>query len=163
MSMSEPKGFGQFIKYALLGLIASVAELAVYFALDFWVFSALKDVDFSWWILDYSVAKGGLGTFYAVIISFAVGQVVNFIVQRKSTFKANNNPVFSAVMYSIMVIAVWVLQIFIVGVIIGWLAPIIGMDWGTILAKAISMTLSLLITFPLNKFVIMRRSKTAQK
>lgn len=163
MEMKKPKGIRQFIKYALIGIIASAVELGVFALLSLAVFPSLKDVDFRWWILDYSVERGGLGTFYAVVISFVFGQTVNFFVQRKATFKSNNNPVLSAVMYAVMVIAVWVFQMFIVGILTQWLSVPFGPTWGGISAKAASMTLSLAITFPLNKYVIMRRRDRAEK
>lgn len=159
MKEKQLGGFRQFIKFALLGIISSAVELSLFVLLNFVVFKSLKDTEFSWWILNYSKARGGLGALYAIIISYAAGQTVNFFVQRKNTFKANNNPALSAVLFALMVIGVWLFQMYIGGILIGWLTPILGDTWGTILAKSSTMTLSLAITFPLNKYVIMRRKK----
>lgn len=162
--IQKHKGFWQFVKYALLSGVASVVEFAVFALLNFFVFASLKNTDFVWWILDYNATTGGgLGGFFAVVISYICAQVFNFFVQRKNTFHSTTDPVKSGIQYAIMVIAVWFFQAFFAGFMMKLLSAPLGEELGESLAYILCMTMSFAIQFPINKFVIMRGDKHPAK
>ncbi len=65
-----------------------------------------------YYIFDYGMGSiasgggGGLAYFLAVEVTLAIAQVINFFAQRNITFKANNNPWWSAMWYAIAYIAI---------------------------------------------------------
>ena len=79
-----------------------------------------------------------------------------FFLQRKTTFKANNNAAVSAILYAIMVIGVYFVQLFLPTLLRAPLVALIGVTLGDLAMKLLNMTVSMLIQFPLNKYVIMR-------
>lgn len=149
----------EFVSYALLGLLASAAELAAFAVCNFWLFAAWKGTDFHWWILNYTAGTGGgLGGFLATAVSYLVGQAVNFVIQRRVTFRANNSTAGSGALYAVFITALWFFQVYIIGVLMHALRPSLGESWGDLVAKIATMFLCFLISFPMNKFVIMRRT-----
>ncbi len=147
----------EYIKFTLMSLVTTIVDLGGFALLNYWLFANYRDIDFSWWLFDYRVQNGGLCAFLSLVISFAVSQTVNFILQRKVTFKATNNKLYSAVMYAIMVIAVYFLTLWLPTLFIEPLYAAVGENWGGIITKIICMTVSFLIQFPMNKWVIMRQ------
>ena len=151
------EGLFQLVSFALLGLVASAAELAS-FALFRWVvFAGLSGTGFSWWIFRYGAAEGGLGYFLAVALSFLCGQIVNFFIQRKYTFEATNGIGRSAALYAVMVAAMWLLQMWLPTVIRAPIAAALGDGPGDLAVKLLCMFAGLVIAFPMNKFVIMKK------
>ena len=148
----------QFIMFILMSCITTVVDLGSFALFNFYVFVPFRDSSFSWWIIDYSVANGGQTAFFAFACSFALSQSFNFILQRKTTFKANNNVVASAFMYAAMVIIVYFLQLYIPTLLRVPIVTVLGATLGDLLVKMINMTISMLIQFPVNKWVIMRRT-----
>ena len=156
-------GLWQFIMYMLMGLITTVVDFGTFALCNFLIFTGLRERVFSWWLIDYPTASGGLGAFLSFAISFAVSQIFNFFLQRKTTFKANNNPALSGVLYAVMVIGVYFLQLYVPTLIGGPICALFGAALGEIVLKCINMTSSMLIQYPINKFIIMRRNdKTAE-
>jgi len=149
--------FCQFIKYALLSCITTVVELGSLMICNFWVFTSFKNKEFSWWLIDYSVENGGMTALMAFAVSFALSQIFNFFLHRKATFKANNNLAMSAVMYAFIVIIVYIVQLYVPTIIRAYMVHYLGAFAGDLLTKIISMTSSMLIQFPANKFLIMHR------
>lgn len=157
--MDKHPDFVQFVKYALFSGFASVVEFSVFAVMNFLVFAKLKGVDFVWWILHYEAdTGGGLGGFLSIICAYCAAQVFNFFIQRKKTFHSDNDPVRSGILYAIMVIAVWVFQVWFCGVLMTAFREPLGRTFGDILAECINMALSFWIQYPINKYVIMRRS-----
>ena len=148
----------QLLLFTLLSGVATIVDFAVFSALNYWLLIPIKSVPFSWWILDYSASNGGLGGFIATAAAYLAAQTANFFVQRKGTFKANNNPVASGIMYFAMVIAIWFLQLYLGGVLMGFFGKLLGQTLGDFAARIANNTVSFAIQFPLNKFVIMRKS-----
>jgi len=148
----------QFIVFALVGGVTTVIELGSFTMLNFWILTPLRRRSFVWWLMDYSVENGGMTMFLAVVVSFAVSQTFNFFIQRKATFKANNNVLRSGVIYAVMVILVYFLQLYMPMLIREPFVKAFGEALGDILVKMIGMTSSMLIQFPISKWIIMRRS-----
>ena len=150
----------EFISYALLGLLASAAEMLAFAACNYWIFRPLKQVTFRWWIIDYTAGTGGgLGGFLAAAVSYLIGQVVNFIIQRKATFRANNNTAKSSVLYAVFITLLWFFQVYMIAVLMRAFEPVMGQGLGDSAAKVATMFLCFLISFPTNKFIIMRRTE----
>ena len=147
----------QFILYMLMGCLTTVVDFGSFALCNFWLFTAFRSQPFSWWLIDYPVENGGLTAFLSFACSFAISQTFNFILQRKTTFKANNNIAKSAVMYIIMIILVYFLQLYVPTLIRAPIVAALGATLGDILVKTINMTSCMLIQFPINKWLIMRK------
>jgi putative flippase GtrA len=114
------------------------------------------------WIGGFSITTpnttGGLGSMISFFISTTLAQIVAFITNRKKTFYANNNIVFSAIVYTLMMATFICLQT--------WSGPILQQKFDAVihdqnvsllLAKLLWMFMSFLIYFPMNKYIIMRK------
>ncbi len=152
-------GAYQAIKYALMGLIASVVEIVSFSLFNYLIFVGLKAKTFSWFIFTYTPSNGGLCYFLSLALSFIAAQSVNFVVQRKITFHADNNTAKSAIMFWIMMLAVFVLQMWLPGILRESFASAMGENTAEIVIKIICMFLGFVITYPLNKYIIMKKKK----
>jgi putative flippase GtrA len=153
------RGLWQFVLFLLMSGITTIVDFSTYLLFNFWIFKAVNDTPFHFLIIHYSVEDGGLAAFYAFAFSFAISQTFNFFLQRKTTFKADNNVLRSGILYAVMVIGVYFLQLYIPSLIQGSLSLAFGMIAGGMIMKMINMTISMIIQFPMNKYVIMRSSK----
>ncbi len=144
--------------FNLMSGITTVVDFSTFALFNYWAFTSLRSQAFSWWIINYSIEDGGLCAFLAFALSFAISQTFNFFLQRKTTFKANNNVLYSAVMYAVMVIGVYFFQVWVPSLIQAGIASVLGTTLGAMVVKMINMTVSMLIQFPMNKWVIMRNS-----
>jgi putative flippase GtrA len=148
----------QFILYMLMGCFTTAVDFGSFALFNFWLFTAYRNQPFSWWLIDYPVENGGLAAFLAFACSCTISETFNFIVQRKTTFKANNNIAKSAVMYAIMIILIYFLQLYLPTLTRAPIVAVLGATLGDILAKTINMTTTMLISFPINKWLIMRKT-----
>ncbi len=156
------KGLWQFVMFVLMSGITTVVDLASFAVLNFWVFAAYKGEAFLLGPIQYSVESGGLCAFLAFAVSFAVSQTFNFFLQRKTTFKANNNVLLSGILYAIMVVGVYFLQLYLPTLLRAPIVANIGATFGDLVMKLINMFVSMLIQFPMNKWVIMREKVEAK-
>jgi len=150
-------GLWQFLLFMLMSGITTLVDLGTFALFNFWLLKPYSATPFFWGPFRYSVGSGGLTAFGAFAVSFAVSQTFNFFLQRKTTFKANNNAAISAVFYAIMVVGVYFMQLFLPTLLRAPLAILIGTTLADLAMKLINMTVSMLIQFPLNKYVIMRK------
>lgn len=156
----EHETLAQLILFMLLSGVATLVDFAVFSLLNYWLLKPLKSVDFVWWLLDYNAATGGgLGGLIATAAAYLCAQVANFFVQRRGTFQANNSVAQSGAMYFTMVIGIWFLQIWLGGPFMKWFAPVFGKNLGDLLSRVANDTIAWVIQFPLNKYLIMKRTK----
>lgn len=155
------KTFWQFLLFLLMSLVTTVVDLGSFALFNYVLFVSLKDQPFHWFLFDYSLANGGLCAFLAFACSFILSQTFNFFLQRKVTFGANNRVIFSGLMYAVMVVGVFFFQLWIPTLIRDPLASWVGENWADFIIKNANMTVSFLIQFPMNKYVIMRHKKSA--
>ena len=148
----------QFAVYAMMGCIASAIELGSFTLLNFLVFAPLREHSFSWWFINYAVEDGGLTAFLSYAVSYALGQTTSFFTQRKYTFKANNNMKKSAVMYIALIIVLFTFQLYMPTIVREPLTNAMGETIGDILSKLVIMFCTMLVQFPVNKWVIMKRN-----
>lgn len=149
----------KFIKFSIAGMLSSIVEVIIYYLLAYLVFANLDSTSVNIWILNYE----NIGIMWSFIISTTIGYAIAFIMNRKITFAADANPVFSIVVYAAMVI----FTIFATT----W----IGMETieltstqgetiakiGELLSKPLAMLLATAWTYPINRFIIHRKKKTA--
>ncbi len=156
----------QIIKFTLISCIAFIAEFATMYALQYGLLKTCGDQEFKWFLFHYAPGKTGafgLAGFIAMLGSKCVAEIISFTINRKKTFEANNNLVFSAIMYVITVIAIILLSTWLAGALGNVFGKSIGADWGNTISKLIGSFLSWVIMFLMDKFVIMRKvEKPAQ-
>ena len=156
----EHESIWQLIKFLLVSSLAGITETVSFLILSQVLATRLTD-DFDFFVFHYTADKSlNLGLFIAFFASALLAEVVSFLVNRKATFHANNSFLRSAVMYLILVLAVISLKTWIVTVLTPWVSSFTDVrlliEW---IPKMISMIVALAIIFPMNKFVIMRRTE----
>ena len=147
----------QFIKFVIVAAGAGVTETVSFLILT-QILPARMPQDFDFFVFHYTAANNlNRGYFIAFFASAVLAEIVSFLVNRKTTFKANNNIVLSALMYAVLALAVICLKTWMVTVLTKWISGLTDIqlliEW---IPKAISMLVAMLIIFPMNKFVIMR-------
>ncbi len=152
------KGLWQFIVFTLMSGITTLVDLGTFVLFNFWLLAPYRMQPFFFGPFRYSVENGGVTAFGAFAASFAISQTFNFFLQRKTTFKANNNPATSAALYAVMVVGVYFVQLYLPTLLRAPIAGILGATAGDFAMKLINMTISMLIQFPMNKYVIMRNN-----
>ncbi len=149
----------QFLSFAGVGGVVTVVDFALFALCRYLIFTAYLDTPFHFFIFDYPIEKGGLCAFLAFVISFPLAQVVSFLLQRHVTFKANNNAAASAVMFSCLIAFIFLVNMYLPVLTLGFLSRFLSPSLAGVVAKCINMTTSMLIEFPVDKYVIMRRKK----
>ena len=150
----------QIVKFTLISLIAFVAEFASMYALQYGLEDTLGNEPFDWFIFHYDPGReGAFGTagFIAMLVSKCIAEIISFTVNRKKTFNANNNVVFSVVVYVITVIALILFTTWMAGALGDAIGPHIGADWGNTISKLLGALISWVVIFLMDKFVIMRK------
>ncbi len=152
----------QLIKFMIFSMVAFVVEYASFTILVLCLKSVNQPMD--WFVFRYSAADGGTGAFIAFLISNVLAQITSFVINRKKTFNANNNIVFSAVMYAIMVCGIIVLNTYLGSVLTTAFSKVISnVTICQYISKLIGSFVAFCITFVMNKFVIMRRKKEPEE
>ena len=62
---------------------------------------SLWGIPFKWYIIGYSAEAGGLAYFAAYMVAMIIGEVVNFVVQRRFVFRSQGNPVYQGLWYAL--------------------------------------------------------------
>ena len=158
--LEEHESIKQFVMFLLISCVAAVVEISSYLIINNIVLKSLNSDPFHWWIFNYDGGTtGGLGTMVAFLISTFLAQVISFIANRKKTFKANNNVVFSAIMYATMVIIIVGLQTYSGPIIVNKLNDLLNNpDLSILFGKWLCMFLAFFIIYPMSKYVIMRNN-----
>lgn len=148
----------QFLLFNVFSLAATITDLTVFSLLNGWLLVPWKSVGVTWWLLRYTPEAGGLAALVATASAYLAAQIVNFFVQRKGTFHASNSVAASGVMYLVMIAAIWFFQIWFSALLLRWFVPVFGAFWGGLVMRMANGVVSLLIQFPVNKFIIMRKA-----
>ena len=155
--LDEHEDIRQLVFFTLFSFVCFLIEYVTFFVLKF----ALKNVNepFEWFIFSYK--SGGLGEFIAFLMSNVVAQAATFILNRKKTFNSDNNIVYAASMYAVMVCGIIILNTWLGGVISDAVTEgtSIPQDFAAIIGKLVGSFLAFVISFLMSKFVIMRKSK----
>ena len=153
----------KFIKFTIVGFSSTIVELGVFYLLQYVVFknsltAPMPDNAFFKFV-SFTGLADGMGYFYAYVISTTVGYTIAFILNRKTTFKADSNVVLSTFLYVLMVI-------FTIGMT-AWLGTQFQLfmaakglqSLGDVIGKPIVAALATAWTYPINRFVIHRHHK----
>lgn len=158
------KNITQIIKFTFLSCIAAIVEVV---SLNI-LLAALKSYSTTpvdWFIFHYGANENGLCGFVAFIVSTVLAQIVSFVVNRKKTFNANNNIVFSIVSFTIMEVVIIGLQIWSGPLLAGEFvkAGLKNHDLAANISKFLWMFMSFVFVFIMDKFVIMRNTDKKDK
>lgn len=104
---NHPKAAKWIREGGLFVIVSNLVTVLKYFILQFLplAFQSLSNVDFGWpgipvtlfgetfqWnIFGYDAAHGGLGYFCAYMIAMAIGEIINFPIQRNFVFRSKGN------------------------------------------------------------------------
>lgn len=154
----------KFMKFAFTGASTSVLELGVFMFLQYVVFKPLNEVAvtdnpiLSFLGIEYK------GYMYSYAISAIIGYAAAYIMNRKLTFKADANPLLSTVIYAVMVVFTIIFNTWF-GAFLGTWIQNNGWDNAVVqmITKVFVMTVPTIWTYPMNRFVIHRKKKTADE
>ncbi len=155
----EHKDILQIIKFIGISLIAFAAEYAIFYALQYGLYSTCGQEDFKWFLFEYKGGKEGafgLAGFIAFLVSKCVAEVISFIINRKKNFEADNNIVFSIVTYVITVVALIIFSTWLGGALYALVGDSLG-EFGTTIGKLLGSFISFIVMFLMDKFVIMTK------
>lgn len=155
----------QFAKYTIFSLISGLTEIGIFVLLNYFLPQNGIDKPISWFVFVYPAAAGGLGALIAFVVSSTIGQALKFIINFKKTFKSTNNIYISAIGFAVMaIITVVGLNLYVGGILNTALCKIIpNADVAGAIAKVVSQVTGFLMTFPINKFILMRSKSSAEK
>ena len=167
---SRHPGIAQFLMFFIVCNGVTVLQL-ILMPFFKWIFgmTSMVDVNFQvlqvgqnvngtpYYIFDYasgSIAEGGgggLAYFAAVELTMAIAQVINFVTQRKVTFKATGNvwkaAAWSVLAYVIITIGAAALQGVYKAPLYRFLIERMGSGTGTTLADIVTMIINCAISF----------------
>ena len=151
----------KFIKFSLVGASSTLVEMGVFYLLQYVVFkSILHDPLPENAVLNLLKLTQGKGYLYAYIISTTIGYAIAFVLNRKTTFKADSNVALSTTLYVLMV----VFSIFATAYLGTQFQLIMAnhgyQALGDAIGKPLAAGIATVWTYPLNRFVIHRHKKT---
>ena len=154
----------KFIKFSLVGASSTLVEMGVFYLLQYVVFkSILHDPLPANAVLNLLKLTQGKGYLYAYIISTTIGYAIAFVLNRKTTFKADSNVALSTTLYVLMVVftifatAYLGTQFQLLMANHGW------QKIGDVIGKPLAAGIATVWTYPLNRFVIHRHKKPAEE
>lgn len=153
----------KFIKFTLVGFSSTLVELGVFYLLQYVVFkniahAPMPDNSLFRFLTSIGLAEG-LGIFYAYVISTTIGYIIAFILNRKTTFKADSNVVLSTILYILMVVFTIIATAWIGTKFQNFMVAHNLKNIGDIIGKPLVAALATAWTYPLNRFVIHRHKK----
>ncbi len=116
----ENPGKREVFFYMIFTFLAFVCDLLTRFIFD--MLLAGLDQVVTIWIFP----PQALGTLIAFLLANIVAKVVSFILNRKTTFNANNNKAFSVITYIIMCVAFIIIETVIGAPLQNWLYTVFG-------------------------------------
>ncbi len=177
-------GIAQFLMFFIVCNGVTVLQLMMMPVFK-WLFgfTALTDVNFQvlqvghnfngspYYVFDYAAGAiasgggGGLAYFLAVELTMAIAQIINFITQRKVTFKATGNIWKAAFWYVLAYVIITIGAAALQGVykapLYEWMIHMFGNASGTTVADVISMvincTISFWVFFPIMKLIFKQK------
>ena len=153
--------FYKFMKFNLVGVVGVPTEIGTRFLFTAIIFKSLIDTHIGSALLTTILGEDGatIGLALSFLFSTAIGETVGFILNRKFTFAADQNPALSIFLHICMVS----FSIFMTAFVGMGLVSIISKWLSKESAIAISNTASTFIAtiwlYPLNRFVVHRKKK----
>ena len=151
----------KFIKFSIVGASSTLVEMGVFYLLQYVVFkSILHDPLPENAVLELLKLTQGKGYLYAYIISTTIGYAIAFVLNRKTTFKADSNVALSTTLYVLMV----VFTIFATAYLGTQFQLIMAnhgyQALGDAIGKPLAAGIATVWTYPLNRFVIHRHKNS---
>ena len=144
----------KFIKFSIAGVLSTLVEFAVYYAMIYGLFRNTPDESFTFLGLFTYENKGDM---WAFLVSTTIGYAIAFVINRKTTFQANANPALSVFLYVLMVIFTIFATTWLGLELLDFARAHDQASLGNALAKPIVALLATAWTYPLNRFVIHRK------
>ena len=150
----------QFAMYTFFCVTAGLLETAIFMVLNYILPAKGINAPVKWFIFSYPTEAGGQGAFIAFLASAIIGQALKFITNFKKTFKSTTNIWASALGFAILsIVIIVVIHTYLGGVLNTALCKIFAnTELAGTIAKLICQFLGYLVTFPVNKYVLMRVS-----
>ncbi len=150
-------GAWQFIKFNVFANVATAANFITMWLGTTFLFTGLQDIPFKLWIFDYTTEDSlMLAGFISFLIATTIGQIVNYIVQRKVTFKSNADFGKSIPKYIVMVIVIVIISTALPGktqeILAGIGIPKALLPLG---ANLINLAVQVIISFTAMKYIIL--------
>lgn len=155
--IEEHPDLWEFIKFNILSNIATITNFAVLWLGSSFLFKAFSDRAFDWFIFHYPVKNGGLTGFLSFLLAYVAAQVVNYIVQRKLVFGAENDISKTIHWYILTVVVAGILSI-----VLPPYTTALFQEWGMSLGLAqtaanwVNIFVQVAVNYPMMKFVIMK-------
>ena len=154
------KEIWKFIKFSFTGVSTSILEVAAFAIFQYIIFKSLNDVPvkdnpvLSFLGIEYK------GYMWSYFLSAVIGYTASYIMNRKITFKADSNIVLSTILYIIMVVFTIAFNTWF-GAFLGTWIKNNGYESFIIVmvTKLLVMLVPTIWTYPLQRFVIHRRTK----
>ena len=148
----------KFLKFNICVVVTSVLDIVSYMFMLYVVFKSQCNTPLPESALLSLLGIRYKGYLYSYAISATIGYAAAYVMNRKLTFQADNNPVFSTVVYVIMVVGTILFNTWF-GAYLGTIIKNNGWDNAVVemIVKVIVMTVPTLWTYPLNRFVIHRK------
>lgn len=154
---SKHQNLYEFIMFNLLSNIATITNFIVLNICTNFIFKSLATYEFHFLIFNYSLENGGLRGFLSFLVSFFVAQAVNFVVQRKLVFNANNELGKAIPIYLLAVVVIYVICLYIPTLLLGPISNAIGFVWASNVVNAVNILIQVILMYPILKFVIMKK------
>ena len=162
----------KFIKFSFAGVSSFVVQYIVDIFFHFIVFKSLAGQTVDNGVFRFLGIDSQMDAAYAYFIAAAVGYTVSFIMNRKVTFDADSGLTSSVIMYIIMVVATVFIAAWMKGFFVDF--AVNNISWavnedGTITGLAdwivfvLVTTIPFLWTYPLQRFVIHRKSNKKEE
>lgn len=155
--IEEHPDLWEFIKFNVLSNVATITNFCMLWLGSSFLFKAFANQPFNWTIFNYPVKNGGLSGFLSFLLAYVVAQIVNYIVQRKLVFGANNNISKTLHWYILTVVVAGILSIvlppYTTALFQSWG---LTLGWAQTAANWVNILVQVAINYPMMKFVIMK-------
>ncbi|MGT2912020.1 GtrA family protein [Streptococcus cameli] len=147
----------EFIKFNVLSNIATITNFCVLWIGSSFLFKAFSNQPFEWFIFNYPVKNGGLNGFLSFLLAYVAAQIVNYIVQRKLVFGAENDISKTIHWYILTVVVAGILSI-----VLPPYTTALFQQWGMGLGLAqtcanwVNIFVQVAVNYPMMKYVIMK-------
>ncbi|MBR2134370.1 MAG: GtrA family protein [Eubacterium sp.] len=148
----------KFVKFCFAGVVSFGIQYLVDIFFHYVVFKGLQGQTVDNSVFRFLGIDSQMDAAYAYFIAAAVGYTISFILNRKVTFDSNSGLTTSFIMYIVMVVA----TVFIAAWMKGAFTALVA-SWGyenkisDLIIFVLVTTIPFLWTYPLQRFVIMKK------
>lgn len=146
----------EFIMFNIMSNVATITNFVILWLGTSVLFSSLSNVDFRWFIFNYTSSEGGLGGFISFLLAYVCAQIVNFIVQRKVVFSATVEIKKVLPWYIGTVSFAGLVSVWLPPYVIQFVQPYVG-EMAIIIANIVNIVLQVVINYPMMKYKIMKK------